>query len=62
MTGVNEIIEFLFDLVGVGVSIVLAGSVFPVDDIKINPEKIVRNLWQIKGIHNYTPNDLANTI
>jgi len=40
----------------------LAGSVFPVNNVSFNPEQIVRKLIKIKGVHNYTPADLANAI
>ncbi|RIJ45771.1 alcohol dehydrogenase [Maribellus luteus] len=62
MTGSNEIVQKIFQIAGIGASIVLAGSVFPVEDVVINPEHIVRRLLQIKGVHNYTPNDLGDAI
>ncbi len=62
MTGVNKLLQLGLDVAGTGGTIILAGSVFPTDDIKINPERVVRSLLQIKGIHNYVPEDLANAI
>lgn len=62
MTGANSAVELAIEIAGVGTSVVLAGSVTPVENIEINPEKIVRKLLQIKGIHNYTPDDLARAI
>ncbi|MCK3684813.1 zinc-binding dehydrogenase [Maribellus sp. YY47] len=62
MTGSNEMVKNAFEYAGTGASIILVGSVFPVDNVEVNPEKIVRKLLQIKGIHNYTPEDLASAI
>jgi D-arabinose 1-dehydrogenase-like Zn-dependent alcohol dehydrogenase len=42
----------------VGARIVLVGSVMKSDDIRVNPEQMIRRCWQIHGIHNYTPADL----
>lgn len=38
---------------------VLAGAVFAVPPIAIDPEAMVRGLWRIEGVHNYRPEDLA---
>lgn len=38
---------------------VLAGAVFTVPPVPIDPEAIVRGLWRIEGVHNYRPQDLA---
>lgn len=62
MTGANSAVQLGLDMAGLGATIVLGGSVFPTGDVRLNPERIVRNLLQIKGIHNYTPVDLANAI
>jgi putative phosphonate catabolism associated alcohol dehydrogenase len=62
MTGSNEVVQLTFELADIGATIILAGSVFPVENMQINPEKVVRKLLQIKGIHNYTPEDLGEAI
>jgi len=62
MTGSNEIIDLSLNIADVGATIILAGSVFPAGNVQINPEKVVRNLWQIKGLHNYIPKDLGDAI
>ncbi len=62
MTGSNQAVKLGLDVAGVGSVIIMAGSVFPTEDVQINPERIVRNLLQIKGVHNYTPGDLASAI
>ena len=62
MTGANQAIIQALDIATVGTEIILAGSVFPVNNVSFNPEQIVRKLIKIKGVHNYTPADLANAI
>ncbi|TKG88487.1 alcohol dehydrogenase [Puteibacter caeruleilacunae] len=46
----------------IGGVFVFVGSVFPMRDIGINPEQVVRRLHTFTGIHNYTPNDLAQAV
>jgi putative phosphonate catabolism associated alcohol dehydrogenase len=62
MTGANQAIIQALDIATVGTEIILAGSVFPTNNVYFNPEQIVRKLIKIKGVHNYTPEDLANVI
>ncbi len=38
---------------------VLAGAVFSVPPLAIDPETVVRGLLRIEGVHNYRPEDLA---
>ncbi len=42
----------------IGATIVLAGSVAPTAAVPIEPEKIVRRLLTLRGVHNYNPRDL----
>jgi putative phosphonate catabolism associated alcohol dehydrogenase len=46
----------------VGGTLVLAGSVSPGAAVTIDPERIVRNLLTITGVHNYLPADLRTAI
>ncbi|MEM7232411.1 MAG: zinc-binding dehydrogenase [Planctomycetota bacterium] len=46
------------ELVDTGGMYVLVGSVFPSPPWSIDPESVVRNLWTIRGVHNYSPRDL----
>lgn len=62
MTGATQAINLAFNIAGVGAEIILVGSVFPTNNISVNPEQIVRKLLKIKGVHNYTPDDLATAI
>ncbi len=61
-SGNNDAIEQAVELLSPGGELVLIGSVKPVAPIKINPEKIVRGLNKMVGIHNYTPCDLAQVV
>lgn len=61
-SGSSQAINSTKQILGIGGQIILIGSVFPTEDIKINPEMILRNLWQIKGLHNYHPDDLKTAI
>ena len=40
----------------------LVGSVFPTPAVPVVPEKIVRQHLTVRGIHNYAPDDLAQSI
>jgi putative phosphonate catabolism associated alcohol dehydrogenase len=45
--------------VGVGGVVVLVGSISPSAKIALDPEQTVRTLLTIRGVHDYTPDDLA---
>ncbi len=51
-----------FDAVGIGGVLVLAGSVFPTEPVPVLPERIVRSLVSIVGVHNYTPEQLRDAV
>jgi alcohol dehydrogenase len=50
------------EILSIGGIAVWIGSTFPQRDIKVNAEKLVRNLHTIKGLHNYTNHDLINAV
>lgn len=62
MSGSNAAINASFNMLSTGGSLILVGSVFPTNNIQINPEKLVRKLWTIKGVHNYNAEDLKFAI
>jgi putative phosphonate catabolism associated alcohol dehydrogenase len=41
---------------------VLAGAVFSVPPVGIDPEAMVRGLWRMQGVHNYRPEDLGTAL
>jgi alcohol dehydrogenase len=47
---------------GIGGIYVLAGAVFPQDDVKLNMETVVRRVLTIRGVHNYTAPDLVAAV
>lgn len=57
MSGAEAAIGTALQTMSTGGKLILCGSVFPSRDISINPETIVRKLWQITGIHNYNTRD-----
>jgi alcohol dehydrogenase len=46
------------ELVRIGGVLILAGTVAPTGNVALNPEKVVRRLLTIRGVHNYHPHDL----
>lgn len=46
-------------LVATGGTCVLAGTVAPVGEVAIDPERLVRRQATIRGVHNYRPSDLT---
>ncbi len=61
-SGSPDAIEKWISKMNIGGTAVLIGSVFTQRDIHLNAEKCVRNLWTIRGLHNYMPQDLAYAI
>lgn len=50
------------DAVAVGGAAVWVGSVFPTDPVPVVPERVVRGLVTISGVHNYAPADLVGAV
>lgn len=48
-----------FALARTGGTIVLAGTVAPVGTVEFDPEKFVRRMLTVRGVHNYHPRDLV---
>lgn len=61
-SGSVDAIESAIECASIGAKIVLVGSVMKCDDMKLNPEQIIRKCWQIHGIHNYAPADLLDAV
>lgn len=59
LSGATSAIEVSLPSLRIGGEIVLVGAVFPVPELKVLPEQIVRRMIQIQGLHNYAPDDLA---
>lgn len=61
-TGLPSVMETGLELLAIGGRAVWVGAVYGQPPTKINAEMIVRNLITIKGLHNYTPNDLGYAV
>jgi alcohol dehydrogenase len=46
----------------IGGTVVLAGTVLPTPAVPLDPEAVARRLLTIRGVHNYSPTDLAVAI
>lgn len=58
-TGVTNVMENGLELLDIGGTAVWIGAVYKQEPVKVNAEMIVRKLLKIKGLHNYTPDDLG---
>lgn len=58
-TGIPMIMEQTLDFLEIGGISIWVGATFPTRSTRIDAEKIVRNLYTIKGLHNYNEDDLV---
>ncbi|KGO86624.1 alcohol dehydrogenase [Flavobacterium rivuli WB 3.3-2 = DSM 21788] len=61
-TGIPQVMETGLELLAIGGTAVWIGAVYNQPATNINAEMVVRNLLTIKGLHNYTPDDLGFAI
>ncbi len=57
-SGSRAVVGTALGTVDLGGRVILVGSVAPSDPVDFYPEKIVRGLIRIEGVHNYIPRDL----
>jgi len=62
MSGTQAGSQAALEVADIGAQIVLVGAVLPTESILIQPERIVRRLQSIHGVHNYAPNDLLTAV
>lgn len=62
MSGNAAAVETAVRAADIGGRVVLVGSVSPSKSIPIDPERIVRRLISIHGVHNYRPADLETAV
>lgn len=62
MSGNASAVEAAIRAAGIGGRIVLVGSVSPSRAVEVDPERIVRRLLTIAGVHNYRPDDLQTAV
>jgi len=62
LSGFRSSAEASVELARIGGTIVWAGTASPVGDVPIAPEKIVRRMLNLRGLHNYGPSDLEGAL
>ncbi len=62
LAGAAQTVQAGLALVRIGGTLVLAGTVAPVGELRFDPEAVVRRLLTIRGVHNYHPQDLATAL
>jgi alcohol dehydrogenase len=62
LAGTAQSVQAGFALVRTGGTLVLAGTVAPTAPLALEPEKIVRRMLTIRGVHNYHPRDLESAL
>lgn len=61
-SGEPTTIDILLKQLSIGGTAVFIGSTYPQQNITLNAETIVRNIWTIKGLHNYNEADLVEAV
>ncbi len=59
LAGVPQTVEAGLANVRIGGTLILAGTVLPTKSVPLDPERVVRRMITIRGVHNYAPVDLA---
>lgn len=62
LSGSHHAVSQALDSLDIGGRLVLVGSVFPGPDVPLDPERMVRSLLSIAGVHNYEPRHLQQAI
>ncbi|WP_328465428.1 zinc-binding dehydrogenase [Streptomyces sp. NBC_00448] len=61
-SGHSTAVQRCLDALAVGGTAVLVGSVSPGATVALDPERVVRGLHTVVGVHNYRPVDLADAV
>ncbi|MEV6104638.1 alcohol dehydrogenase catalytic domain-containing protein [Streptomyces sp. NPDC051940] len=62
LSGHPDAVRVCLGALAVGGTAVLAGSVSPGDAVALDPERLVRGLHTVTGVHNYRPADLQSAV
>ncbi|MFP5021689.1 alcohol dehydrogenase catalytic domain-containing protein [Pseudonocardia phyllosphaerae] len=62
LSGAAAAVRTCLDRLDVGGTLVLAGSVSPGPAVELDPERVVRGLHTVTGVHNYAPRHLAAAV
>lgn len=62
LTGSSQLLQKAILNAAIGGSIILAGAVAPAAPILLDPQGFVRKCLRMRGVHNYTPQDLVAAV
>ncbi|MBW0104651.1 zinc-binding dehydrogenase [Pseudonocardia sp. KRD291] len=62
LSGAPAAVRTCLGALDVGGTAVLAGSVSPGEEVPLDPERLVRGLHSVVGVHNYRPADLRTAV
>ncbi|HMP17212.1 MAG TPA: zinc-binding dehydrogenase, partial [Gemmatales bacterium] len=62
MSGSSDAVQLGISLLRTGGTMVLAGTVSPVQPVLLDPEHIVRRMLTLRGLHNYQVGDLVTAV
>jgi alcohol dehydrogenase len=62
LSGSPDAVEVACELGDIGARIILVGTVMGSRPVQIDPEAVVRRWLTIRGVHNYTPEDLRTAV
>lgn len=62
LSGVTSAMEQTLDFLTIGGTAVWVGATYPQPEVKLNAEQLVRNLWTIRGLHNYNQHDFRAAV
>ncbi len=62
LSGSHSAMKSAIPLLRTGGRYVLVGAVFPTQPLSLQPERVVRGWLQIRGVHNYAPEDLSEAV
>ncbi len=62
LAGTGPSVLSAIDLIRTGGVVILAGTVTPTAALPLDPERLVRRMTTLRGVHNYHPRDLATAL
>ena len=62
LSGARAAVFAALELARVGGRCVLAGTAAPTEPVGLDPERVVRRMLCVRGLHNYAPRDLATAV
>jgi alcohol dehydrogenase len=61
-TGSSAAVASSIEALRIGGTAILAGTVLPSPAVALDPERVVRRMLTIRGLHNYAPEDLTTAV